>query len=221
MTTLVACPDCDLLQREVPIAGDAPDRTAFCIRCGVALYRVTTHGLDRALSFALAGCMLLLLANVLPIASLDVRGQHTETTLWGAVHALYKQDMAVVAALVFVTTIAAPAIELATILYMLLPLKFGYRPWHLALAFRIAPLAREWGLVDVFMLGVVVSLIKLNNLAVVVPGVALWSFAGLIVLLTAMGASFNPRELWTRAGSIGSNEFNANTAHVHPRSPAR
>ena len=221
MTTLVACPDCDLLQREVPIADDAPDRTAFCIRCGVTLYRVTTHGLDRALSFALAGCMLLLLANVLPIASLDVRGQHTETTLWGAVHALYQQDMAVVAALVFVTTIAAPAIELATILYMLLPLKFGYRPPHLALAFRIAPLAREWGLVDVFMLGVVVSLIKLNNLAVVVPGVALWSFAGLIVLLTAMGAAFNPRELWARAGSIGSNDFNANTAPVHPRSAAR
>lgn len=217
MTTLVACPDCDLLQREVLVVGDGPDRTACCARCGVTLYRVTTHGLDRALAFALAGCMLLLLANVLPIASLDIRGQHTETTLWGAVHALYEQDMTVVAVLVFVTTIAAPAIEMATMLYMLLPLKLGYLPPHLALAFRMAPLAREWGLVDVFMLGVVVSLIKLNNLAVVVPGVALWSFAGLIVLVTAMGASFNPRELWSRAASVESDGFDVETA----RSTAR
>ena len=218
---LVACPDCDLLQREVPVARDAPDRTACCTRCGVMLYRVTTRGLDRALAFALAGCMLLVLANMLPIAGLEVRGQHTETTLWGAVHALYTQDMAVVAVLVFVTTIAAPAIELATMLYMLLPLRFGHLPAHLALAFRMAPIAREWGLVDVFMLGVIVSLIKLNNLAVVVPGVALWSFAGLIVLLTAIGASFNPRELWARASSIGSDAVGAETARAHSRSVAR
>lgn len=222
MTTLVACTDCDLLQREPSVAGDAPERTAYCVRCGVTLYRVTTHGLDRALAFSLAACMLMVLANVLPIASLDVRGQHTETTLWGAVHALYQQDMAVVAVLVFVTTIAAPAIELATMLYMLLPMRLGYLPMHLALAFRVAPLAREWGLVDVFMLGVIVSLIKLNNLAVVVPGVALWSFGGLIVLLTAMGASFNPRELWARATTIGSDRpATVDTARAEWRSAAR
>ena len=204
MTTLVACPDCDLLQREPSVVGDAPERTTYCVRCGVTLYRLTTHGLDRALAFSLAACVLMVLANVLPIASLDVRGQHTETTLWGAVHALYHQDMAVIAVLVFVTTIAAPAIELATMLYMLVPMKLGHLPMHLTLAFRMAPMAREWGLVDVFMLGVIVSLIKLNNLALVVPGIALWSFGGLIVLLTAMGASFNPRELWARATTIGS-----------------
>lgn len=192
-TSPIACPDCDLLLSEVPLQ---PRQTASCTRCGAALYRMTRHGLDRSLAFAIAACVLLVLANTLPIASLDVRGQHTETTLWGAVVALHEQDMFVVSALVFVTTILAPVIELSTILYMLVPLRLGHLPRHLSLAFRLAPLAREWGLVDVFMLGVVVSLIKLNNLALVIPGVALWSFGGLILLLTAVGAAFNPRELW-------------------------
>jgi paraquat-inducible protein A len=195
-TPLIACRDCDLLLSELPLQ---PRQTAYCSRCGSALYRTTIHGLDRSLAFSLAACVLLVLANVLPIASLDVGGQHTETTLWGAAVALYRQDMVIVATLVVITTIVAPAIELATMLYMLIPLKAGVVPSRLALAFRMAPLAREWGLIDVFMLGVVVSLIKLNNLAVVVPGIALWSFGGLIVLLTATGASFNPRELWARA----------------------
>lgn len=195
---LIACPDCDLLQQEVALP---PRRTACCVRCGVALYRDTRNGLDRSLAFALAAVVLLILSNVLPIASLDVRGQHTETTLWGAVHALYDQDMAIVAALVFFTTILAPAIELLTMLYMLVPLRLGILPPLLSLAFRVAPVAREWGLVDVFMLGVVVSLIKLNNLALVVPGVALWSFGGLIMLLTAVGVAFNPRELWHRSAA--------------------
>ena len=69
----------------------------------------------------------------------------------------------------------------------------------MSLAFRLAPLTREWGLVDVFMLGVVVSLIKLGNLATVVPGIALWSFGVLILLLTAIGASFDARDFWLLA----------------------
>ena len=195
---LIACPECDLLQAETPLP---PRRTACCRRCGVALYRSSTHSLDRALAFALAAVVLLVIANSLPIAGLEVTGQHTETTLWGAVQALYDQDRVAVAGLVFATTLFAPAAELALMLYMLVPLRLGRVPRHLSLAFRLAPLAHEWGLVDVFMLGVVVSLIKLGNLATVVPGIALWSFGVLIVLLTAVGASFDAREFWLRAAT--------------------
>jgi paraquat-inducible protein A len=191
---LIACPECDLLQREIAaLAGE----TAACRRCGLELYRSSgDDGLDRALAFTLAAVVLLLIANSLPIASLDLRGQHSETTLLGAVHALYEQDMQAVAVLVFITTLFAPAIELAAMCYMLLPLRLGYVPPRLSLAFRLAPAAHAWGLVDVFMLGVLVALIKLGKLATVVPGVALWSFGGLILLLTAIGAAYDPRAIW-------------------------
>ena len=193
---LIACPECDLLQAETALP---PGRFACCGRCGVTLYRGTTDSIDRALALTLAAIILFAIANSLPIASLDVRGQHTQTTLYGAVHALYDQDMVAVAVLVCLTTIVAPAFELIAMLYMLLPLRLGDVPPHLSLAFRWAPIAHEWALVDVFMLGVVVSLIKLGNLATVALGIALWSFAGLILLLTAIGASFNSREIWLRA----------------------
>ena len=48
----------------------------------------------------------------------------------------------------------------------------------------------------VFILGVLVALVKLQHLAHVVPGIALWSFGGLILTLTAAIASFNTHELW-------------------------
>jgi len=195
---LIACPECDLLQAEISLP---PRRTACCRRCGVALYRSTNASLERALAFSLAAVVMLVIANSLPIAGLEVTGQHTETTLWGAVRALYDQDHVAVAGLVFATTLFAPAVELALMLYMLVPLRLGRVPRHLSLAFRLAPLAHEWGLVDVFMLGIVVSLIKLGNLATVVPGIALWSFGVLILLLTAVGASFDPREFWRRAAA--------------------
>jgi paraquat-inducible protein A len=215
---LIACPECDLLQAETPLP---PRRTACCRRCGVALYRSTSHSLDRSLAFSLAAVVLLVIANMLPIAGLDVRGQHTETTLWGAVQALYDQDRVAVSVLVFVTTLFAPATELCIMLYMLLPLRLGQVPRHLSLAFRLAPIAREWGLVDVFMLGVVVSLIKLGNLATVVPGIALWSFGVLILLLTAVGASFDAREFWLRAdANRAAIERSASGSAARPLEPA-
>ena len=194
--SLIACPECDLLQREIALpAGE----TAACRRCGVALYRSSGDSLDRVLALTLAAAVLLIIANAMPIASLDLRGQHSQTTLLGAVHALYQQDMRAVSVLVFITTLFAPALELAAMCYMLLPLRMGYAPPLLNLAFRLAPAAHVWGLVDVFMLGVLVSLIKLGKLATVEPGVALWSFGGLILLLTAIGAAYDPREIWLRA----------------------
>jgi paraquat-inducible protein A len=197
--TLIACPECDLLQREPDLRAGGEAR---CCRCDVQLYRSTPgDSLDRALAWTLGAIALYLVANSLPIAALEVRGQHTQTTLLGAVMALREQGMWPVATLVFVTTILAPGVELAAMAYMLLPLSRGWVPRHLSLAFRAAPMAHEWGLVDVFMLGIAVSLIKLGDLATVIPGVALWSFGGLIFMLTAAGSSFDSRDLWKRVES--------------------
>jgi paraquat-inducible protein A len=46
------------------------------------------------------------------------------------------------------------------------------------------------------MLGVLVSLVKLSHMASVVPGIALWSFTGLMFLLAAATAAFDPRAFW-------------------------
>jgi paraquat-inducible protein A len=52
---------------------------------------------------------------------------------------------------------------------------------------------------DVFMLAVAVALIKLGDLADVIPGPALWAFGALIVALTLTGLLFDPREIWLHA----------------------
>src|SRR5438105_2523101 len=122
---LIACPECDLLQYETPLPRG---RLACCHRCGVALYRRTTGSIDRSLALTLAAVALMIIANTLPIASIEVRGERIETTLLGAVHTLYDQGRELVAALVFATTVAAPAIELGAMLYMLLPLRIGRVP---------------------------------------------------------------------------------------------
>jgi paraquat-inducible protein A len=57
-------------------------------------------------------------------------------------------------------------------------------------------------MIEVFMLGVLVSLAKLAHVAAVEPGVALWSFGALVILLAAAASSFEPHELWARVDRL-------------------
>lgn len=198
---LIACHECDLLQRETTLP---PGGTAYCRRCGAVLYRRTPDSLDKTLAYALGAAVLFIVANLYPIVGLEVQGNRTSTTLLGTVRTLYDQDMTSVAALVFITTILMPALEIGALLYMLLPLKFGRVPKELPAMFRLLQTVRPWGMVEVFMLGTIVSLAKLSHLANVLPGVALWSFGALMLLVAAAAASFDARELWMRADLAAS-----------------
>ena len=193
---LIACPDCDLLQREISLPRG---RVASCSRCGIQLYHSAKAGLSHAMAFTFAALVLFVVANTLPIAGLDLGIRDSETTLPGAVLAMYERGEVAVAALIAFTTLIAPGLQIFAMAYMLVPLSLGSCPKHLALAFRIVPLARTWALVDVFMLAVVIALIKLEDLATVFPGTALAPYAALIVLVTVVGLAFDPRLIWLHA----------------------
>ena len=190
---LTACHECDLLQRE-PIL--PPGGVACCRRCNAVLFRHTPDSLERGLAYTLGALILFIVANVFPIVGLEVQGTLNATRLYGAVEKIWDNNMQGVAALVFATTILIPALEISLMLYVLLPLKFGRLPGEMTSILRFLQSVRPWSMTQVFILGVLVALVKLAHLAHVVPGVALWAFGGLIVLLTAAIANFNTHELW-------------------------
>jgi paraquat-inducible protein A len=210
---LIACHECDLLQREVPLPRDGVLR---CQRCNAELYRSDTHSVDRALAYALASVVLFIVANAFPIVGLSVNGDLVQTTLYGSVRVLYRDGMWPLAGLVFVTTILMPALQTAGMTYLLVPLRLQRIPWRADLVFRILRLAQPWGMTEVLILGLLVALVKLAHIASVVPGVALWSFGALMLLLAAASAAFDPREMWERIGGAGRASPGASGATTLP-----
>ena len=198
--SLIACHECDLLQREIILP---PGGVACCRRCGGVLYRNKPDSLDRTLALTLGAAVLFILANMFPVVGLDAQGTRISTTLFGTVRTLHDQNMTSVALLVFTTTILMPALDIGAMLYMLLPLRLGRVPHGLPAMFRLVHAVRPWGMVEVFMLGTLVSLAKLSHIAAVLPGVALWSFGILMFLLAASAASFEPRDFWAQAAAVG------------------
>ena len=193
---IIVCRDCDLLQREVEFP---PGGTARCRRCGALLYRHIRHSLDRTLAFLLAAAIIYLIANFFPIIEVDVQGDRSTSTLLGAVYALFKHQMPVVALLMFITTILAPALEIAAMLYLLVPVRMGHFPPCYAWILRAAQEVKHWNMVEVLLLGLLVSLVRMSSFATVTPDLALWSFGALAFLLAAATSSFEPHEIWSRA----------------------
>jgi paraquat-inducible protein A len=190
---LIACQECDLLQEEIVLP---PGGVALCSRCKAQMYRSTPHGLERALVCTISSTILFLMANAFPIIGLELQKTRNATTLFGSVYYLYQHGLGPVAALVLATTIVVPTIELASMLYILLPLRLGHVVRGLPQVFRVVQLIHPWGMVEVFMLGIIVSIVRVSNFATVEPGLALWSFAALMLMLTASAFYFNERDLW-------------------------
>jgi paraquat-inducible protein A len=190
---LIACHECDLLQRAaaLPVGG-----SALCRRCGGVLFRNRRNSLDRTLALTVAGLILFTVANSFPFLAFHMQGQVVETTLATGVRDLYRQGMVPLAALVLVTSVLAPLTQLLALLYVLLPLKLHAPAPRAAVVFRVLRRIQPWSMMEVFMLGVLVSLVKLADMADIVPGIALWSFALLIVVLAAATSALDSRTVW-------------------------
>jgi paraquat-inducible protein A len=197
MNSHIACHECDLLHRVQPL----PDGGgAQCVRCGAVLYRQKKDTLDRTLSLTIAGLILYIVANTYPFLALKNEGLVQQTTLITGVKELYLQGMESVALVVFLTSILVPLVQLAGMLYVLVPLKFNRVPRYLPLVFRFIRGLQPWGMMEVFMLGILVSIVKLGKMAEIVPGLALYSFVVLIFVLAGSAASLDPRIVWDRLG---------------------
>ncbi len=194
---MIACHQCDLLHRVRPLKHGG---VAQCMRCGAVLYRRKKDSLNRTLSLAIAGIILFVVANTYPFLAIKSEGLMQETTLLAGVKELYLQNMWELAALVLITTFLTPFIQLSGMIYVLLPLKFNRLPWRLPFIFRFLQNIQPWGMMEVFMLGILVAIVKLAKMANIIPGIALYSFAALILVLAGAMASLDPDIVWDRLG---------------------
>jgi paraquat-inducible protein A len=191
---ITQCHECGLLQR-IPVL--PVGAVARCPRCGCRLHSQRPDSLEPALALTLAGVVLFAVANSLPFLSFQMQGQTTETTLATGVLDLYAAGRWELAAVVGFTSILAPGLQLALLLAVLVPLKLGRLPAGVARLFRYSRTLAPWGMMDVFMLGILVAVVKLSDMATLVPGTSLFAFVVLIFVLAAAQAALDPDVVWS------------------------
>jgi paraquat-inducible protein A len=167
-----------------------------CARCRAPLQRPENGKIDTAIALAICALVLFLLSNAYPLVEIQVNGTTRATTLVGAARGLYSQDHAGLAALVFITTVVGPFLQIASLLYLLIPLRRDREAPFQNTIFRLLAQVRPWTFVEVFMLGMLVALVRLGAYARVSPGVALWSCGLLMLTLAALTSRTTPGQFW-------------------------
>jgi paraquat-inducible protein A len=190
----LACLECDLL---VSLGELRPGERAACPRCGHLISARAPEGLRRATAFALAASVLLVMANVFPFLSLEASGLENVMTLPRAAVELYRQGYGAMAALVLGVILLAPALMIAALVALAVPLVNGRgAPW-LVPAGRLLFWLSPWSMVEVFVIGVIVSLIKISHLAHVELGISFWSYVAFALCFTFAMASLDRLEVWS------------------------
>lgn len=194
MNKNIACHECDLLQ-QLPELNDKT--TIHCARCDAVLLKWNPNGLEYALACSIAALFFLLASNLFPIIELNAGGQSSSILLWESAISLVKYSQTELAILTIFTCIMAPLTYLVTTLHLLLPLKLGLHPIKAKTAFFIQQLTEPWSMVGIYLLGVFVAIVKLMDMADVIPGVALFSLIGAVMCIAAVRANFDSFTLWS------------------------
>ncbi len=171
------------------------------MRCRSVLYRGSAADLTRMAAITLGAAIVFLIAQLCPIVELELNGIHSTATLGEAIGVLWSQQLQAVALGVLLFTIVFPAIELSALLYVTLSLRAGFRPPGMHRLLRAAVKARQWGMTEVLMLGILITIVKMSSKTIVTLQPGMFAFGALTVML-AIVTSFDPRRLWRIADEL-------------------
>ncbi|MCB1723349.1 MAG: paraquat-inducible protein A [Gammaproteobacteria bacterium] len=194
---LVACHECDLLQRLPPSRRNVRAR---CRRCGCVLDHGGRDPVAAPLALGITALILFVISNVFPLLEFGLSGQHDTAYLLAGIRQLYAQPAPLLASVVLFTTVLAPLLHIALLIYIYLPLQFGRRPPAFVAALRLVQRILPWSMLEIFLLGVLVAAVKLAEQATIVAGPAAWSLGVLVIVLAAAATQVHPQRLWDRVG---------------------
>ena len=190
---LIACQECGQLHYYQDIS---VGNTAYCVRCSGVLYRHWAHMQDSVLALTITGLILFILSNIFPLLGLRAQRVDQELHLLGASIAFWQQEYPLLSLLLLFNTILFPLAELLSLLMVLLTVRYQWQARPAIWAFRWMRQLRPWGMLEVFMLGILVAIVKLGDIATLIIGTAFWSFAALIVVMAAANALLDPFTIW-------------------------
>lgn len=193
LTKLLACHDCDLLLARPEIEAG---QKARCPRCGYAIAEKGRDTLNAMIAAAITALLLMFVAIASAFIGFSARGQSRDATLVGSISTLWDTGYPVIAFLAFVFVVVMPGFYLLGVLYVTLKLKRRKRGrWTVNLLNGIFHI-RTWAMAEVFLIGALISLIKIAGMASVELGLGFWSFMLFCVAFPVVISMTDRHQLW-------------------------
>ncbi|MCL6268600.1 paraquat-inducible protein A [Sansalvadorimonas sp. 2012CJ34-2] len=188
------CPDCDLLLSYDDLLPGNAGKTLRCPRCHHH-FRCLSGSLSTCRALTLSGLILYIPANLEPILEIELSGQPSANTVISGVAALWEGGLFLVAVVVCLFALVVPLLRLVILGLVLLPQNVFDRETGCSLM-RCHHLLHGWGMMDIFLLGSLIAIIKIQDFAEVMPGPGMLCL-GLMMFMEMLASRKLPVEqLW-------------------------
>jgi paraquat-inducible protein A len=202
---LTMCAGCDQTYARRSLSSS---ESARCRRCGSTLEHARHFTISTWLALTLTAAILMLFANLFPVAVISLGGLESKATVWQSVVALASGPGAPVAVAAGMIAIGVPALQVITLLWILSFAVAGRSCPYFVPAMRVLRTSKPWGMVEVCLLAILVALVKLSGFLHVVAGIGI----GAIVILAPLMAvitNHNAGDLWSMYGAHKGLRFHA------------
>jgi paraquat-inducible protein A len=195
MEMIIACQTCGLIQNTAKLESGS---ILECSRCSSTIATRKTNSIARTAAFSLAALILYIPANIYPILRMNYYGAYSENTVWDGCVNLFKDGQWFVAGIVFLASILIPLCKLAALFFLVVMTKLKshrarrQRVW----IYKAITVLGPWAMLDVFLLSILVALVKLQQIATILPGRGFLAFTMMVLLTLLASSSFDPRLIW-------------------------
>jgi len=190
---IVSCHECDELVR---ISNPYREGRFNCPNCGHLLFRHHAGMVEKMFAYAIAAAVLFWVTNYFPFLSFHVAGNTSHANFFTSIVYLFEEEEWLLALAIMMTTLVVPLIRIVLFLLLFGPLYFKKVPPYAVLFMKILSHSLPWGMLDVFLVGVLVSMVKLVKMGTIIPGESLWAFMALVFVIAGMQVSFNAHTVW-------------------------
>jgi len=192
----ISCIACELPVPEARAGGRCP-------RCEAVLHDRKPFALHRTTALVIAGFVLLIPANLLPILTIEQLGSVDPNTILGGIRELIRADLWPLAAIVFVASVIVPLMKLFGLTWMLLLThqRSGRYLVGRTRLYRVIDLIGRWSNIDIFMLSILVALVQFGVLSQVRAGFGAVAFGAVVIVTMVASRAFDSRLMWDAARS--------------------
>lgn len=182
----------------MPATTLAVGEASSCPRCGHTLSRHLPEQERRPIAYGFAAIIMFVLSNAFTFMSFSAKGVGQEMTFLQCITTLVDQGYLFLGAVLSLTLIGLPLVYMGSIMLVLWRVDKDLHSNALRSLGRLLCRIKPWLMVDVFLIGVLISLVKLMGMADIKMGLSFWAFVGYTVLLIKMISSLDRMWLWQR-----------------------
>jgi paraquat-inducible protein A len=154
----------------------------------------------------IAAAVLYIPSHLLPIMTVVELGDVSENTIIAGMITFWKEGAYPIAIVIFSASILIPFLKIVTLSWLCAAATGRVHPSPTVLGrmYWFTELLGRWSMIDIFVVGIVVSLMQLGNYMTITPGPGALAFAGVVVLTMLAAMSFDPRLLWDRLNELSA-----------------